>query len=254
MSENASPVVAVHTIECPSGLVVSQRKILIRDQKVLTDKKLIRSGGVVDALLGACCTQLHSPGIYPFTDTVRWPEVLQGDRLFALVRLRALTHGEHYEFKTVCPACGGRFDYRLNLSRDLRVKILPDSSRETLRAGGVFSAEVDGVNLGFKLLTGLEESRLQQLLRGVGDEKMSASLSQRIVSIQGVEPRNKKAWLEDQDLGFLARVMAAFEEADCGVDNEVEIECPLCQAEVDITVPFAGDFLMPKTRKASQAS
>lgn len=239
-----------HTIECPSGLVIGMRQILVGDQRILSDRRLVKTGESIDALLSACGSSVVDPGIYRFTDRVRWPEVLQGDRLFALIRLRAITHGEAYEFRCGCPSCKTRFDYTFNLDA-LPIKRLPESSKEILRGDGVFSASVAGAKIRFKLINGADERRLQSLLRGTTTDKLSASLSMRIVDIDGVEGRDKKAWLEEQGLGVLTSLLAAFEEVDCGVETEIEIECPSCGEAFEINLPFGGDFLMPK-KKATQ--
>ena len=42
-----------HAITCPSGLTGHIRGMKVREERVLADRKLAKSGGQVDALLGA---------------------------------------------------------------------------------------------------------------------------------------------------------------------------------------------------------
>ena len=42
-----------HVITCPSGLMGRIRGMKVREERVLADRKLAKSGGQVEALLGA---------------------------------------------------------------------------------------------------------------------------------------------------------------------------------------------------------
>jgi hypothetical protein len=43
-----------HLITCPSGLAGSIRGLKVREERILADRKLQKSGGIVDELLHAC--------------------------------------------------------------------------------------------------------------------------------------------------------------------------------------------------------
>ncbi|MFH1919263.1 MAG: hypothetical protein ABIP48_05155, partial [Planctomycetota bacterium] len=78
------------TITCPSGLSGRIRGMKVREERVLTDRKLAKSGGQVDRLLAACWEETLDPGPYDFGDKdIDWDLVLQGDRFFVLLQLRA---------------------------------------------------------------------------------------------------------------------------------------------------------------------
>lgn len=239
------------TISCPSGLTFVCREILISDQDILSDRRLVKSGEVVDALLGACHQETIDPGPYRFgTGKVRWGEVLQGDRLTALIRLRQITHGDDYEFSARCPSrgCRARFDYRINLN-DLRFQDLSEESRTTLANGGEFETTFEGTAIRFRLLTGADERKLQGLMRGAAGKELSTSLAYRITAVDGIDPKDKRKWLEGHGLSALCELLAAFDEVDCGVDTDIAIDCPVCGDEVEIAVPFDDQFLLPKRRK-----
>ena len=57
-----------HVITCPSGLTGRIRGMKVREERVLADRKLAKSGGQVDALLGACWEETLEPGPYDFGD------------------------------------------------------------------------------------------------------------------------------------------------------------------------------------------
>lgn len=86
-----------HVITCPSGLTGRSRGMKVREERILADRKLAKSGGQVDALLGACWEETLKPGSYDFGDKdIDWGAVLQGDRFFALLQVLALTYGPTY--------------------------------------------------------------------------------------------------------------------------------------------------------------
>ena len=67
-----------HVITCPSGLTGRIRGMKVREERVLADRKLAKSGGQVDALLGACWEETLEAGPYDFGDKdIDWGAVLQ---------------------------------------------------------------------------------------------------------------------------------------------------------------------------------
>ena len=56
------------TITCPSGLTGRIRGLKVREERILADRKLARSGGQVDRLLAACWEETLDPGPYDFGD------------------------------------------------------------------------------------------------------------------------------------------------------------------------------------------
>lgn len=237
-------------VTCPSGLSCRIRGLKVGDQRVLADKRLSKSGEVVDALLRACVLEVTEPGPYRFPASApRWDEVLVGDRVYLFTRLGVATHGPHYDFKATCPECSRRFPYRINVEEDLRVQALPEASRAIIAGDGIFETDLDGERIRFRLMTGADERKLAQLMRGAGNEQLATTLSFRILDAGGREGREKKTWLEDLGFADLGRLLAAFDEADCGVDTDLTIECPECSSEIEIAVPFGPEFLVRKAAK-----
>jgi hypothetical protein len=82
-------------ITCPSGLTGRVRGMKVREERILSeDRKLAKAGGQVDELLSACWEETADAGPYDFEDSkIDWGKVLQGDRFYALLQIRALTYG-----------------------------------------------------------------------------------------------------------------------------------------------------------------
>jgi len=119
-----------HIITCPTGLTGSIRGLKVREERFLADRKLAKTGSVVDELLRACWEETHDAGPYDFGGkTIDWDKVLQGDRFFALIEIRALTYGSEYAFSVTCSeaGCRARIDWELDL-RQPGGRVLPCSS------------------------------------------------------------------------------------------------------------------------------
>jgi len=55
-------------ITCPSGLTGRVRGMKVREERVLADRKLAKSGGQIDELLAACWEQTLDVGPYMFAE------------------------------------------------------------------------------------------------------------------------------------------------------------------------------------------
>lgn len=142
-------------IECPSGLIGKVRGLTGRDGRYLTDRNLAKSGGLVDQILSSCWESTTDPGIYSqdafdSDGNPKWGKILQGDRYYALLQIRAagitIDDPTLYDFKAKCknPDCRKMFNWEIDLD-DLPVRKLPESSRERLaRGANDFSCVIPG--------------------------------------------------------------------------------------------------------------
>jgi hypothetical protein len=236
-------------ITCPSGLAGRVRGMKVREERVLADRKLAKSGGQVEELLRACWEETLEAGPYSFSDgKADWGKVLQGDRFFALLMIRVLTYGPEYAFAVQCqnPGCRARIEWELDLT-SLPVRALSDDSRAAFVAGNRFETVLPdaGTRLFFKLLTGEDERKLPVLQRAQPERMLSSVLAYRIVEIEGVDPKNKRQFLEDLTLRDADFLVDEFDRVDCGVDTTIEIECPQCFAAQEVDLPFDKGFFLP---------
>ena len=186
------------TITCPSGLTGRIRGMKVREERVLADRKLAKQGGQMDQLLASCWEETLDPGHYDFGDTAKpdWGKVLQGDRFFALLMIRALTYGPEYAFGVGCQngACRERIEWEVDLTQ-LPVRCLSDESRAAFLAGNRSETTLPdaGKRVVFRLLTGEDERKLPALQRAAPDRLLSAVLAYRVAEIEGVEAKGKRA-------------------------------------------------------------
>lgn len=243
-------------ITCPSGLSGRIRGMKVREERVLADRRLAKSGGQVDELLAACWEETLDAGPYDFGEKpIDWGVVLQGDRFYALLQIRALTYGPTYAFAVNCQseACRARIEWELDLA-ELPCRPLSEESRTALLAGNRFETTLPdaGKRVWFRLLTGADERKLPQLRRNAGDQLLSAMLAFRVLEVEGVEARDKKKFIEDLSLRDADFLVDEFDRVDCGVDTGIEIECPECFATQEVDLPFDRTFFMPGKERAAR--
>ena len=67
-------------IECPSGLKGIVRGLTVGDGRLLTDRKLQRSGLLYDRIFSSCWVETIDPGIYKLSTSgeLDWKKVLTG--------------------------------------------------------------------------------------------------------------------------------------------------------------------------------
>jgi hypothetical protein len=244
-----------NVIACPSGLTGRIRGMKVREERILADRKLAKSGGQLEQILAACWEETIDPGPYDFGESIDFGKVLQGDRFFALLQIRILSYGPEYAFAVSCESrsCRVRIDWELDL-RQLPVRPLSDSSRAAFLAGNRFETTLPqaGRKVVFRLLTGADERRLAALRGKAAERPLTTLLGFRLESIEGVDTQDKLRFIEELSLGDVAFLRAEFDRVDCGVETEIEVECQECFATTRVELPFDQGFFLPN-RKARTA-
>lgn len=250
--------VQTRTIECPSGMVITVREFQVRDKNLLAKSSKAsssRRGNVTAALLDAITISLDDPGpVYDFgsRDKPNWSKVLQGDSQVVVLENRIATWGTEYLARVKCsdPACGERFQFDVDLST-IKIKPLPESSHSHVKSGAPLSCVLPrtGKRIEFRLLRGEDEKALSKIQRDYEDTMSSSYLRLRVTGIEGVQATEWHSWLEvlnGYDSEFL---QAAFDEADCGADQAMQLVCPECGNEWVDDVRLDRDFLFPRYRR-----
>jgi hypothetical protein len=237
-------------IACPSGLQGRGRGMKVREERVLADRKLAKSGGQIDELLAACWEETLDAGPYALGESGKLDlgKVLQGDRFFALLMVRALTYGPEYAFGVSCrnDNCRARIEWEIDLTK-LPVRKLSEESRVAFVEGNRFATTLPdaGKRVVFKLLTGEDERKLPAVQRAAPDKLLSAVLAYRVLDVEGVEPKAKRQFLEELTMRDADFLVDEFDRVDCGVDTTIEIECPECFQTQEVELPFDKGFFLP---------
>ena len=75
----------------------------------------------------------------------------------------------------------------------------------------------------FKLLVGADEAKLARLRKTAGDRMLSVALGHRIVDVEGVDARDRRAFIEDLSMRDAQHLLKVFQAADCGVETAFEV-------------------------------
>lgn len=251
-------------VECPSGLVVEVRKLRGSEADILADRKKAAKGETIDAILIACTTETKDVGPYSMMGAqvgagpLPWSKILVADRFVTLMAIRVATYGPEYDFPVKCGGdgpnprgCGHHFHWEIDLSEDLEVFDLPPASRAKIAADdNRFETSIDGRRHVFKLQTGEGEKRAGKIVEENPRAAMTTALGTRLLEVDGVEKNGIPAYLKAMDLDLQLQLMGAMDEADGGVETQIEIECEKCQKRTDINLPFeGGDFWLPRSSK-----
>lgn len=266
-------------IVCPSGLAGSVRGFKAKEAAMLADAKALREGATYGSILAGCWLATTNAGPYALEQPVReldapllakpdWPKTLECDRFWTLLKIRAATYGDNYEFTVQCQDtdCKAKIEWQLLLS-DLPYRALPASSLAQLKVANEFTCTLpDGKACKFRLQTGEGSADAGKIIRrgrslqGVGrGPALIHVLASRILTIDGVgkkkrlndpnEPDPMVEYLGELDMPDLIELTEVLDEADGGVETTIEIECQECSSIQRVELPLGVEFFLPKKKR-----
>ncbi len=241
------------TITCPSGLTGEIRGLKGKEGKLLADRNAARLGSTFEKLLAGCWMQTVDAGIYETASAaLDWSRVLVADRFYALLQIRSLTFGDEYAFSMQCrhASCREKFEWELNLSQ-LPVRTLSEEAKVSFKNGNRFEAKLpnDGRRVWFKLMTGADEAKASQALKNSRDGALLTALSLRIVEIENVAEKDRRAFLDDMEMADAAALLDTFDSVDGGVETTLDVECPHCLGLQEVELPFEKGFFLPRAKE-----
>lgn len=161
--------------------------------------------------------------------------LLSGDRLFALVRLRQISLGDEVELELSCPnsACRMTNFVTINLE-DLKVTPYGEEREFAFKLPG------SKKTVRFGYLDGHKEKRLASLR----EPNISSAMLIRILDIDGKAPSKKSlAEMSMRDRNALRQEMS---RVDAGIDTSVETECDGCGTRIRTRLEAEPAFLFPE--------
>ena len=248
--------------DMPSGARLEFRSLTIREENLLASSRGKSMEKTLNRVISDCTVSVVDPGPYNHLSaggSVDWAKMLQGDRFVAMFLLRLLSYkdGDEYTFKAQCPACNRRDFQTVNLREELPIQELTEEAQETFKSGGLFSVTVDGKLVKFRLPLVEDAHRLEKLAEQNPGRDMAVAMRLRIKEVEGLEASEILDWLDGGKTGDPlsseeAEVLReAFDEVDCGIDTEIEVQCR-CGAFNDVTLPFDAAFFLPSRVKGKQ--
>jgi hypothetical protein len=238
------------TIEvvCPSGLTGRMRGMKVKDEQLFLDPKLKKAGLALSHLLDACWVETLDSG--PYKEPLNWiSQISSADRTYALIQLRIASYGEDFDFQVTCESCNHTFGWGINLN-DLDTIPTSEAGRKCLTSGQPIEHTLScGEIVKTKLSTGADESYIQNLGPKDRTRFLTLHLARRIVEI------NKKTlWhdiiseVEELPSRYAGELWNSIDEHEGGVDTSFMVECPKCDREQKVQLPFTAAFF--SNRKA----
>lgn len=245
----------------PSGAVIRLRQITMKEENYLagvaSSRRALQTKVLVD-VVSRCTDGFVETGPYAWAEVggdVEWDRMLQGDSLAAMLALRKLSYreGANYDIEVRCPSCSNRFEWRVNLDEELVIKGLTEEGAEAIRTDTPLVAEIDGERVHYTLQHVRDMDQMDRLERRFPRRKMACLLRNRIKSVDGVDNKDLMNWIDGEGKGpypgmtsdFAEDLRAEFSRHDCGVDTEIEVECPspTCGEVFAMGLPFGGIFM-----------
>jgi len=224
----------MYTFTLPSGLEAELREMTGAEESLLTNRRLMKDGEGVNQVLRNCLVRLGDRTELAAKDVL---DLLSGDRLFLLVKLRQISFGDEVDLTLACPAkdCGEVTGVHIALD-DLEVT--PYGTEREF----IFELPRTKKPVIFTLMDGHMEKRLAALK----EPSISSAMMMRIREIDEKAP-TKKA-LSELTLKDRNALREAMREADAGIDTTIETECEACGTKLRTRLEAEPAFLFPGVR------
>ena len=218
----------------PSGSEIELREMTGVEEELLTNQRLIRSGDAINQVLANCIVRLGDNQDVSTKDAL---DLLSGDRLFTLVKLRQVSLGDEVDLQLVCPnpACRAKNQVTVNLDD------LPITAYSEEREFG-FALPASGGKVRFGYLDGHKEKRLSKL----DEPTISSAMMIRIIDIDS-NPPSKKA-LADMSMRDRNALRTEMLRVDAGIDTTIECDCESCGTRMRTKLEAEPAFLFPGVR------
>ena len=224
----------MYTFQLPSGDEIELREMTGAEEELLTNQRLIRSGDAVNQVLANCTLRIgEDEEIGPKLVM----DMLSGDRLFILVKLRQVSLGDEVELDLVCASAACRAKNRVTVNLD-DLPVTPYGEEREF----VFGLPASGSKVRFVYLDGHKEKRLAQM----EEPSISAAMMIRILDIDGAAPSKKAlAEMSLRDRSVLRQEML---RVDAGIDTSIESDCDSCGTRIRTRLEAEPSFLFPGVR------
>ena len=222
----------------PKGHPLENGKIEIKymtakEEDILTSQNLIKKGVVIDTLLDSLI----------LTDGVKCADLIVGDKNAVMVAARVLAYGPEYVCEIPNPNTDGIINHTFNLTDCPFKKLTGDISENKFE----FKLPISKKTITFKLLTGKEESAINEELKA--SKKLGSQISPELTTrlrhtIVSVDGDTKPATINDFVNNLLARDSMVLRKEiqrvtpDIELKQEIEIEGEPVKVDIPMTVGF----------------
>jgi hypothetical protein len=224
----------MNTFELPSGIEIELKEMTGAEEELLTNQRLIRTGEAINQVLRNCFVRIGDNAKPTVNDVL---DLLSGDRLFALVRLRQISLGDEVELEAACPNSACRMTNYVTVNLE-ELKVTPYTDQREFD----FKLPGSKKTVRFGYLDGHKEKRLA----GLREPNITSAMLIRILDIDGKPPSKKiLAEMSMRDRSALRQEIA---RVDAGIDTSIEVACDCCCARIRTRLEAEPAFLFPAVR------
>lgn len=219
------------------------RAMTAKEEDILTSRALIKKGTVISALLKSCIVD----------KSINVDTLISGDRNALMTAIRITGYGADYEVEVTCPEC----DAKNKTSFDLSELPINRLTIEPIEPGAnLFEYElpVSKKKVVFKFLTGKDElnmsieadRRKKKKLQGDIDNMVTARLKNSIISIDGIDDRNKIAtFIKNMPARDSRSLRKHMDDHEPGIEMKGWLECDSCYEQSEVNLPIGVNFFWP---------
>lgn len=223
--------------------VLEIKSMTAHEEDILASRALIQKGTVITHLIQSCLTD----------KSVDVRNMLLGDRNALMVSVRITGYGSGYSAESTCPECNTKSMQEYNLT-DLEIKRLDIDPVTPGENRFEFRLPVTGKNVNFKFLTGVDEEernttseRRKKMMPDMKiDSAVTAKLEQTILSIDGIDERNKiNHFIRNMPAMDSKQLRSYIENHEPGIDMSVWMKCTDCGETSRVSLPIGSNFFWP---------
>ena len=226
----------------PADGIVHIRPMTGEEEQILATPRFVRKGQAINMIFQKC-----------IKEDFKVENLLTTDRTYLLLYLRTISYSHSYDVEVKCTECSTKFSTNVDLS-SLYVNQCP------VEFGPILEDTLPNSKLRFKyrLSTGRDEQEIndyrERRLKMFGDTATDDTLTYRtaqlIDEIDGVTDKMElQILLKNLPINDVSYIRSIINEPPFGVDTNVEINCPSCQAEFSIELPLEANFFFPRRKR-----
>ena len=212
---------------------IEMKYMTAKEEDILTNQNYIEKGVVIDKLLQSLIVD----------KSIKYSELLVGDKNALLIAARILGYGKDYEFSY------GGVKETIDLSQ-LENRYIDESLIKDRKNEFDFTLPASGNTITYKLLTHADEQKVDQEVKGLrkinkdASPELSTRLKHMIVAVDG--NGDSKTIREFVDNAFLARDSRAFRKHVQNTQPDVDLRFyPENGPEEGVDIPIGINFLWP---------
>lgn len=227
---------ALHNVD-----MVEIKAMTAREEDILTSRALLKKGTVITELIRSC---LIDKSVNPV-------DLLVGDRNALMVAIRVTGYGAEYEAEVECSECNVKSKQTFNLA-ELPIQSLSIEPSEPGANVFEFMLPYSKKLVKFKFMAGRDEEEIvamQEKQKKLGmqvESSVTTNLAHSILSIAGIEDRNKIAnFVRAMPARDSLALRSYIRDNEPGVRMKQDVSCPACGHSEEVTMPIGVTFLWP---------